>query len=157
MAIWWRAILLICAFAISGCTVPYLAYIRNKSSLPATIHVALLDKSRMRTLPNSVLVAGSIVNFRPGFRQHFYNRQTVHWIDTAHFSFTILPNTTVDLTDLAGRFSNAHPIENVRVTVRAVSYTDTLINGRLDFRRQQFQFKNVGISLPVYYYDINPQ
>jgi hypothetical protein len=151
----WLATMCLCAVMLNGCTIPYLAYIRNKSARPALIEVELLDKSRMRTLPNSVLLAGKIVVFRAGFRQNFYNRQTVHWIDTARFSFAVPPGTTIDLTDLAGRFSNGHPIENVRVTVNTARRTDTLLNGRDDFRYQLFQFKNVGISLPLYYYDIN--
>ncbi len=138
-----------------GCTIPYLAYVRNKSALPVVIDVHLLDKSRMRTLPNSVLVANKIVSFKAGFRQSFADRQYVHWIDTAHFSFTVLPGNTADLTDLAGRFVNAHPREAVFVTITAGTSIDTLINGRDDFRYKKFGFKNVGISLPVYYYDIN--
>jgi hypothetical protein len=138
-----------------GCTIPYLVYIRNKSALPAVIDVHLLDKSRMRTLPNSALVAGKIVTFKAGFRQSFADRQYVHWIDTAWFSFTVLPGTTIDFTDLAGRFVNAHPRETVFVTITAGTTIDTLNNGRDDFRYKKFGYKNVGISLPVYYYDIN--
>lgn len=139
----------------NACTMPYLAYVRNKSALPVVIDVHLLDKSRMRKLPNSVLVADKIVAFKAGFRQSFADRQYVHWIDTSHFSFTVLPGTTVDLTDLAGRFVNGHPRETVFVTITAGASVDTLINGRDDFRYKKFGYKNVGISLPVYYYDIN--
>jgi hypothetical protein len=134
---------------------PFLAYVRNKSTLPAVIEVQLLDKSRMRTLPNSVMVADKIVPFRAGFRQSFYIRQYVHWTDTSHFSYTVMPGTTVDLSDLAGRFVNGHPREDVFVTVTAGNIIDTLINGRQDFRNTKFGFTNVGISLPLYYYDIN--
>lgn len=152
----WHWVTFFCMLvAANGCTIPYLAYVINKSTLPAVIDVHLLDKSRMRTLPNSVLVADKIVTFKAGFRQSFSDRQYVHWIDTAHFTFTVLPGTTVDLTDLAGRFVNAHPRESVFVTVTAGTTIDTLINGRDDFRYKKFGYKNVGISLPVYYYDIN--
>lgn len=155
MSKWYVATVFCITVMANGCTMPYLAYVRNNSLLPVVIEVQLLDKSSMRTLPNSVLVANEIVAFKAGFRGAFTERQYVHWIDTAHFSFTVLPGTTVDLTDMAGRFVNAHPIENVLVTVGSASGKDTLINGRHDFRKDKFTFRNVGISLPVYYYDLS--
>ena len=139
---------------LSACTMPFLAYVRNMVSTAAIVDVVLLDKRWMRTLPNSVLVADKIVPFKAGFRQCFYQRRNVHWIDTVHFSFTVLPGSTADLTDMAGMFMNGHPREDVFVTITINDTVDTLINGLRDFRHEKFGLKNVGISLPVYYYDV---
>lgn len=139
---------------LNSCTMPFWAYIRNMSMYPAVIDVVLLDKGSMRTLPNQVKVADTIVAFKSGFRQHFYKRESVQWIDTSHFSFTIKPGSSIDLSDLAGRFVNSFPVENVFVTVTANHVIDTLIERRHQFRHEKFGYKNVGVSVPVLYYDV---
>lgn len=146
--------LLCCMLCLSACTTPFWAYIRNMAGVPATIDVFLLDKAAMKTLPNQVKVVNKIVVFKSGFRQSFYKTENVHWIDTTHFSFTIQPGVTADLTDMAGRFVNANPREQVCVTVTINTITDTLINGRNDFRFHKFGYKKVGLDIPVLYYDV---
>ena len=146
---------LIClATCVSSCTMPFWVYIRNKTNEIAVVHVVLLDKSSMQTLPNKVKVADKIVAFKSGFRQSFYEKQNVQWIDTSQFSFNLLPGTTIDLADMAGKFVNSHPTNRVLVTVTANNKADTLLNPAAFFRSEKFMFKNVGISVPVLYYDV---
>ncbi len=140
--------------SFSGCTMLFYAYIRNATNTAAVIDVKLLSKSSMKTLPNRVKVADKVVVFKSGFRQNFYKTYPVTWIDTTHFSFVIMPGTSIDLTDVAGKFVNAHPREDVLVTVTLNYKIDTLINGYRDFRHEKFGYKNVGVSVPVLYYDV---
>ena len=145
-----------CMRLFSACTMPYWAYIRNISGKDAIVAVVLLRRSNMNTLPNRVKVANEIVQFKPGsgYRQFFSDYENVQWIDTVHFTFTVRPGTTADLTDMAGKFSNAHPEEDMFVTVTTGNKKDTLINGRDDFRYTKFAYKRSFFNDPVLYYDV---
>lgn len=145
-----------CMRLFSACTMPFWAYIRNISGKDAIVTIVLLRRNSMNTLPNRVKVAREIISFKPGsgYRQSFTERENVNWVDTIHFTFTVRPGTTADLTDMAGKFSNAHPKEEVFVTVTTGSKTDTLINGRDDFRYAKFGYKRSFFNDPVLYYDV---
>ncbi len=108
----------------------------------------------METLPNRVKVANKIIEFKSGYRNKLDRVNNVIWLDTSHFKFTIYPNTTVDLTDMTGTFMNSHPKSNVIAYITTKSKVDTVLNGKFDFPREKFSFKNVGISSPLFYYDI---
>jgi len=153
-----RTLLLGCMFclsmSLSSCTMPFWAYIRNTSAFPAIIDVVLLDKHGMRTLPNQVKVAHKIVAFKWGFRQNFYEWENVQWVDTSHFSFTVMPGTSIDLADAAGRFMNSYPVERSFVTVTVNGTVDTLIDRNRNFLHQKFSYTHVGLSVPVLYYDV---
>lgn len=151
--------ILLCLYitvCLSSCENLYHPYIRNRSNAVAVVDVFLLNKASLKKLPNQVKVADRIVDFKSGFRQSFYNHQNVIWKDTVHFALTIPPGTTADLSDMAGRFMNAHPHEQLLVTVTANNTTDTLMNGLLDFRYKKFAYQHVGVDVRVLYYDINP-
>lgn len=145
--------IVICLIIFCSCTILFHAYIRNATMHTAIIDVYLLDKSQMATLPNKVRVANRTLNFKGNYKKYIDSTQNVTWMDTEHFKLEIKPNTTVDLSDMAGIFINSHPSEDVRVTVSTNNKVDTLLNGRNDFRYNQFHFKGRLFS-PVLYYDV---
>ena len=146
--------LIFLTFGICSCSIPFGAYLRNMTNDIATVDVFLLDKTNMVTLPNKIKVANRIINFKSGFKKFIDSSQNVTWIDISHFKLEMKPNTTVDLTDMAGRFVNSYPREDVRVIVSTNEKLDTLLNGRSNFYYNKFGFKNVGLSSPLLYYDI---
>lgn len=139
---------------LSSCSVPFCVYVRNLTSEIAVIDVYLLGKASMETLPNKIKVANKVVAFKSGFRKDFNNKQNVIWIDTTHFKFILYPNTTVDFTDIAGRFVNGYPRGNVSVIISTETKVDTLMNGREEFKQDKFQYKHLWVSLSLLYYDI---
>lgn len=141
-------------FSFNSCSVSFGAYIRNYSNEIAIIDVYLLSKAHMKTLPNMVKVANKNLQFKSGFRNKLDSTSYVRWLDTSHFTFNIYPNTTVDLTDMVGIFLNSHPRHNVVASVTTKNKVDTILNGRFEFPRDKFGLKNVGISSPLFYYDI---
>lgn len=140
--------------ALSSCTMIFGAYIRNMASETAVIDVFLLDKTDLKTLPNKVTTANRLVKFKSGFRKFLDSTQNVIWIDVSHFKLEMRANTTVDLSDMAGKFINSSPRGDVIVTVTLKNKVDTLINGRRDFRHEKFEYKNAGFSSPLLHYDI---
>ena len=148
------SVLLCLTLGIYSCTIPFGAYLRNMTNETAVIDVFLLDKTGMATLPNKIKVANKIINFKSGFQKFIDSSQNVTWVDISHFKLEMKPNTTVDLTDMAGRFVNSYPLEEVRIIVSTNDKVDTLMNGRFYFNHDKFEYKNVGISSPLLYYDI---
>ena len=147
-------ILVLFAFSISSCSMYFDAFIRNMTNEIAVIDVYLLNKRQMKTLPNKVSVANRIVKFRSGYKKYMDSLQNVIWIDMEHFKLELAPNSTADLTSLAGRFLNSYPREEVRVTVKVNNKVDTLSNGRRDFRYELFGYKKMPFGTPILYYDI---
>jgi hypothetical protein len=149
-------LLLLTSFTLTllSCSWYYYAYIRNPTNSTAIVDVYLLDKSNLNTLPNKVRIAERVVNFKAGYKKYFEHTQNVKWIDTSHFMFEIKPNTTLDLTEMTGKFRNGGLNEHVRVIVSTEGKVDTLINGDVDDRRNKFQYDHVGLSTPLLYYDI---
>lgn len=152
-----QILVLVLFFLISSfysCSVVYNAYIRNMTNEAAIINVFILEKRSMYTLPNKIKIANMAVKFKGGYKKYFDETQNVIWLTTEHFKFEMKPNMTADLSDLAGKFINSHPTDEVRVTVQTTNRTDTLLNGGIDFRYNLFQFKSMGFASPVIYYDI---
>ena len=141
------------AMLFYSCSWDFYAYIRNPTNKVGLIDVYLLDKSGMATLPNKVKVANRVVKFKAGYRKFFEGAQNVTWIDTSHFKFEIKPNTTVDLTDMAGRFRNGAPMKNVHVTITFGDKVQTLLHGRYS-RDDKFIYEHVGLSSHIIYYDM---
>jgi len=141
-------------FFLVSCSWNFYAYIRNSTHSTATVDVYLLDKSNLNTLPNKVRIAERAVNFKSGYKKYFEHTQNVRWIDTSHFTFEIKPYTTLDLTEMTGRFRNGGPRKHVRVILTTEGKVDTLINGEVDDRRNKFHYDHVGLTTHVLYYDI---
>lgn len=144
----------IITFSLSSCMTYYDAYLRNSTNQHAIVDVYLLNKQHLKTLPNQVKVANQAVTFKSGYKNYFADFKNVEWITTEHFQFKIEPNTTADLTDMAGRFINSHPFEDALVTVSMNNKIDTLVNGRKDFRHDLFQYKSKIFGKRILYYDI---
>jgi hypothetical protein len=137
---------------LTSCSVIFNAYLRNTTDRVATVDVYLLSKQNMKTLPNKVGVANRVVAFKSGYRKYIDSLQNVDWIDTNHFKLEMAPKTTVDLTDMAGRFRNGDALHDVRVTVTLENRTDTILYEA--GRNNQLHFKSMGFGTPVLYYDI---
>lgn len=141
---------------LSSCTKFFYACIRNTSNQVAAIDVYLLDKTDLKTLPNKVRMTNRIINLKSGYKKYLDSTQTVTWIDKDHFKLQIQPGTTVDLSDMAGIFINSHPTGDARVIITTTGKTDTLLNGRLDYRHEKFNYAG-GFFSPKLYYDIKTQ
>ena len=146
-------VLLSCLF-LTSCSIDFNAYIRNMTDALAVVDVYLLNKEHMKTLPNKVRVANRVVSFKCGYRKHIDSLQNVYWVDVNHFQLAVAPKTTVDLTDMAGRFHNGSATENIMVTVTVGNRTDTILNGNYRQDRQKFDYKSMGFGTPVLYHDI---
>ena len=145
-------LLLLFLFFTSSCSIIYNAFIRNTTDSMAMVDVYLLNKEDMPTLPNKVKVANLVVPFKGNYRKYMDRFQNVIWVDTNHFTLEVSPKTTVDLTDMAGRFQNGSALYNVLVTITVGNRMDTIINGRDE--SQQFDSKGMGFRAPILYYDI---
>lgn len=145
--------LFLCVVALSSCTLRFNAYIRNFTKNHIIIDISLLRGSEWKTLPNSVKTANTIVNFKGSYKRSFESIEYVNWISPLHFQMTLKPGSSIDLSDLAGEFYNGHPRKNVRVVILRQDRSDTLINGRRDFKRELFKFKG-RVSQPIIYYDV---
>lgn len=142
--------------SITSCSLLFNVCIRNTTNDAATIDVYLPDKTNLKTLPNKIRVANSIINVRSGYNRHFDSTQNVTWIDIDHFKLEIRPQTTVDVSDMVGLFINGSPRGDAIVIVSSNSKTDTLLNGINDFRREKFNYTS-GFLTPRLYYDIKAQ
>ena len=147
-------IVIVSATVFSNCSIPFGAYLRNLTNETALINGWIIDQRNWPQLPNMVNVAGEVVEFKSGLRKKFRSRELVRWIDTAHFTFELKPQTSADLRDMAGSFMNGSPHKNVRVMVVTKTTADTLINGDNGFYMKKFTLTNYGLSNPTYYYDI---
>ncbi len=145
---------LVVSLSLSSCSIYYNAFIRNTSNGTATIDVYLLNKEDLQFLPNKVKVANKVVAFKSGYRKHVDNWQNVDWIDTNHFKLNLSPNTTVDLTDMAGKVLNGSFRQEVLVTVTVANRTDTIVNASGQSYRGMFQYKSMGFGAPIIYHDI---
>ncbi len=141
-------------FSLYSCSMLFNAYIRNTTNEIAIIDVFLLDKIKMTSLPNKVKLANRIVIFKSGYKKYIDGTQNVIWLDLEHFKFEIDPNTTVDLTDMAGKFLNSFPMGDVIVTVTTNNRIDTLLNGGSDFRYGLFGYKKIRFGSPILFFDI---
>ena len=147
-------VIVLMMLAFSACITPFNAYLRNPTNSVAIVEVYLLDKQEMKTLPNQIKVADSILEFKGDYKRPFRKVQNVKWIDTVHFRFELQPHTTADLTDMTAGFTNSYPHGDFRVTVTTANKVDTLLNGSKDFRYKLFQYKNKGLSPHILYYDV---
>jgi hypothetical protein len=150
-------ILTLClSLSVASCSLLFNVCIRNTTNDVATVDVFLPDKTNLKTLPNKIRVANSIINVRSGYNRHFDSTQNVTWIDIDHFKLEIQPKTTVDVSDMAGRSINDSPRGDAVVIVSLNNKTDTLLNGINDFRREKFNYTG-GFLTPRLYYDIKAQ
>ena len=141
---------------LSSCSLHFWAYIRNLTNETATIDVYILDKDFRKTLPANIQTANKIVDFKNGHRRFFTDTTNVLWIDSTHFKVLVRPQTTIDFEGIAGYFLSSQPGSDIQVFVTSDQMIDTLMNGRSDFRREKFKYKQNGFipPKPLLYYDI---
>ena len=144
------------SFFLSACSVDFSAFVRNLSNETAMIDVFLLNKDEFMRLPNKVKVANQVVKFKSGVRDKFKTLENVKWIDTSHFKFAMAPQTSIDLTDMAGKFLNSHPTHDVRVIISTATKVDTILDGYRNYNSSKFEYTNFGLRNPALYYDIKP-
>ncbi len=145
--------LFLCVTLLSSCTLLFNVYIRNTTKNQVIVDVSLLRANEWKMLPNSVKTADRIIEFRGNYRKFFETTEYVDWVSPMHFQMKLNSNSTLDLSDMAGNFFNGYPKKNVRVVILSQNKSDTLINGRNDFRRDRFLYKS-RVSKPILYYDI---
>lgn len=152
------AIFFIClAFVIEGCTMVYDAYLRNFTGEKAMVDVYIHNKGWMETLPNRIDIAKEAVAFKSGFRNKINETQLVRWIDTSHFQFELLPNSTADFTDMAGKWVLHGNISDLLVIVTSVNGQDTIVKRRQNTYQvysDKLSFKGRAFARPIYYYDV---
>ena len=152
---WFTAIFFLStAFVLSGCSMVYDAYLRNFSKEKAIVDVYIYDKKWMKTLPNQVHIANEIVAFKSGFRNKIHETQLVRWIDTSHFQFDLMPNSTADFSDMAGKFLNGGTFNKLLVIVTANNKPDTLLNRSWYSYAKKFSYKRRFFSREILYYDV---
>lgn len=132
------------------------AYLRNLTDNIATIDVFINDPNYRKILATSIKTANKIVEFKNGHRRFFSDTTNIVWVDSLHFKVFIRPQTTLDFEDIAGYFLNSHPISDIQAFVSSKQLTDTLMNGRADFRHDKFVYKQNGFipPRPLLYHDI---
>ena len=146
-------ILLFVTVAFYSCSVFFDSYVRNTTEETATIDVFLIETNQWVTLPNRVKIAHSLVNFKSGYKKYFSETTYVTWLNTKHFQLKVSAGSTIDLSDIAGKFLNSHPTKDVRVIVSTSTKSDTLLNGYRDFRSDLFQYNTIAFH-PILYYDV---
>jgi hypothetical protein len=146
-------ILLFVAVSFYSCSLYFDAFLRNMTRETATIDVFLNKRNQWATLPNRVKTACKLVNFKSGYKKYFSETTYVTWFDSVHFQLKVSPNSTIDLSQIAGTFLNSSPTKDVRVIVSTGSKVDTLINGHSDFRHDLFKYKSKAFR-PILYYDV---
>lgn len=139
-----------------SCSRLYQACIRNLTDTVAIVDVRLPDITDMKKLPNKIRMTNRIFNLKSGYKKYLDSTQNVEWIGVQHFLLKIKPQTTVDLSDMAGPFINSSPRGNAIVTVTWGGITDTLLNGRYNFKHEKFQYTGSFFSSKLHY-DIVPQ
>lgn len=132
------------------------AYLRNLTDSIATVDVYVNDPNYSKTLPTSIKTANKIVEFKSGHRRFFSDTTNIVWVDSLHFKVFLRPHTTIDFENIAGYFLNSHPLSDINVYVSSQQMTDTLMNGRVDFRHEKFFYKHYGFmpGRSMLYYDI---
>ncbi len=140
----------LCLFS---CSLVFEAYVRNMTKENAIMDVFLLNTKEWPNLPNQVKTAPRLINFKSGYKRYFDERQKVTWIDINHFQVQIKSGSSIDLSDVAGRFVNSYPTQDVRVIVSTRSKIDTLLNRHRDYRDSLFGYKYKAFR-PILYYDI---
>ncbi|MBL0357918.1 MAG: hypothetical protein IPP72_14035 [Chitinophagaceae bacterium] len=140
----------------NSCSIPFETYLRNMSGATAIVDVYLLNTKWMKTLPNRVDVANSLLDFKCGYKNHIDSSQVVDWKEINHFQLAMKPNTTADLTDMAGGFTNGYPHWKVSITITVNNRIDTVMNGSADYIIKKFAYRYKRFSKPVVYYDIKP-
>lgn len=130
------------------------AYLRNMTNNIATVDVYIQEQNFRKTLPSSITTANKIVDFKNRHRRFFNDTTRIVWVDSFHFKVFIRPKTTIDFEDIAGYFLNSHPLSDIQVFVTSNKVTDTLMNGRMDFRDDKFNYKQNGFIRPLLYHDI---
>ena len=132
------------------------AFLRNLTDNIATVDVYINDTNHRKTLPTNIKTANKIVEFKNRHRRFFTDTTNIVWVDSSHFKVFIRPQTTIDFEDIAGYFLNSHPLSDIQVFVSSKQGTDTLMNGRTDFRHDKFFYKQNGFipPRPLLYHDI---
>lgn len=141
---------------LSSCSLRFWAYIRNLTNDIATVDVYIQEPNFSRILPSNIRTANQTVEFKNGHRRLFNDTTQIVWIDSLHFRVFVRSQTTVDLEDIDGYFMNSHPTSDIKVIVTSKQAIDTLMNGRMDFRREKFSYQQNGFipPKPLLYYDI---
>ena len=124
----------------------------------ATVDVYIQEQDFRKTLPSTIRTANKVVDFKNGHRRFFNDTTNIVWVDSSHFRVFIRPQTTIDFEDIAGYFFlNSQPVSDIQVFVSLNQMTDTLMNGRMDFRREKFNYKQNGFipPKPLLFYDIS--
>lgn len=142
---------------LSSCSMHYWAYLRNLTDSITTVDVYINDSSYRKKLPTNIKTANKIVDFKNGHRRFFTDMTQIVWVDSSHFKVFLRPKTTIDFEDIGGYFLNSHPLSDIQIFITSNNITDTLMNGRMDFRHDKFNFKQNGLvpPRPLLYHDIN--
>ncbi len=134
----------------------YWAYLRNLTDSTAIVEVYINDTTHRNKLPTTINTANKIVEFKNGHRKYFTDTTNIVWVDSSHIKVFIKPQTTIDFEDIARYFLNSYQLSDISVLVSSKQFTDTLMNGRTDFRHDKFVYKRNGVipPRPLLYYDI---